>query len=210
MSLEFRLVPGRWVWRDVEVTYRQRFWYTHQQRYRKWAYHRIGPKTGEKWYKKRVWRTVRQRRWKTVTKKIRKEFFEPRPPQMWRHTLGINIVERHNYMSFTAQYWSLDEFLSPEEYDEIYKKLVENIEVWLGYKQYDWWFEDEPSIAHELVPFIERLLGEIEVYGPEKGGTVTFSLKYARRMIESGEWFHKETLDKWLPQIEEYEARDEK
>ena len=35
------------------ASYRQRYW--------KWAYHRTGPKTGERWYKRRVWRTISQR-----------------------------------------------------------------------------------------------------------------------------------------------------
>ena len=37
-----------------QVTFKQRFW--------KWIYHRTGPKAGEKWYKKRVWRTVTRRK----------------------------------------------------------------------------------------------------------------------------------------------------
>ena len=36
------------------VTFRQRFW--------KWIFHRTGPKAGERWYKKRVWRTVTRRK----------------------------------------------------------------------------------------------------------------------------------------------------
>ena len=35
---------------------------SHRQRYWKWVYHRTGPKAGEKWYKRRVWKTVSQRR----------------------------------------------------------------------------------------------------------------------------------------------------
>ena len=40
---------------EVNVPVSQRYW--------KWAYHRSGPLTGEKWYKKRVWKkTVRMKK----------------------------------------------------------------------------------------------------------------------------------------------------
>jgi len=35
---------------------------THRQRYWKWIYHRTGPLAGERWYKRRVWKTVTRRR----------------------------------------------------------------------------------------------------------------------------------------------------
>ena len=35
---------------------------SHRQRYWKWVYHRTGPKAGEKWYKRRVWKTVTRMR----------------------------------------------------------------------------------------------------------------------------------------------------
>jgi len=35
-----------------------------RQRYRKWIYHRKGPKAGQKWYKRRVWKKT------TRTKKV--------------------------------------------------------------------------------------------------------------------------------------------
>ena len=41
------------------MVYRQ---VAHRQRYKKWIYHRTGPKAGKKWYKRRVWRKVTQRR----------------------------------------------------------------------------------------------------------------------------------------------------
>ncbi|MFC1803286.1 hypothetical protein ACFL0D_04915 [Thermoproteota archaeon] len=46
-----------------------------RQRYWKWAYHRTGPKAGEKWYKRRVWKTTK--RLKKVERKGRYEFEGP-------------------------------------------------------------------------------------------------------------------------------------
>ena len=34
----------------------------HRQRYLKWIYRRTGPRAGERWYKKRVWRKVTRRK----------------------------------------------------------------------------------------------------------------------------------------------------
>ena len=33
---------------------------SHRQRFWKWIYHRKGPEAGERWYKKRVWRTIKR------------------------------------------------------------------------------------------------------------------------------------------------------
>ena len=43
-----------------------------RQRYKKWVYHRKGPKAGQKWYKKRVWKKTK--RMKKVEFKGRYEF----------------------------------------------------------------------------------------------------------------------------------------
>ena len=46
-----------------------------RQRYRKWIYHRTGPKAGEKWYKRRVWKKTT--RMKKVVRTGRYELHGP-------------------------------------------------------------------------------------------------------------------------------------
>jgi len=43
-----------------------------RQRYWKWIYHRTGPEAGERWYKRRVWKTTKAK--KKVEKTGRYEF----------------------------------------------------------------------------------------------------------------------------------------
>ena len=43
-----------------------------RQRYWKWIYHRTGPRAGQRWYKRRVWKTTR--RLKIASRKGRYEF----------------------------------------------------------------------------------------------------------------------------------------
>ena len=44
-----------------------------RQRYKKWVYHRKGPKAGKKWYKKRIWK-IPKGRFKKAELKGRYEF----------------------------------------------------------------------------------------------------------------------------------------
>jgi len=80
-----------------------------RQRYWKWAYHRTGPKAGEKWYKKRVWKKTS--RMKKVVGKGRYEF----------HGRGKDlfsaVVEAHHTMPRGYVDVPAEEFLKhPEEY----------------------------------------------------------------------------------------------
>ena len=64
---------------------------TYKRRYTKWIYHRTGPKAGQKWYKKRVWKKVKRKvpfipKWITTKKyidKIKNEIIKDK-----QYTLG--------------------------------------------------------------------------------------------------------------------------
>lgn len=80
-----------------------------RQRYWKWVYHRTGAKAGEKWYKRRVWRTTKAM--KKVVKKGRYEF----------HGSGKDLLravrEAHRIMPDGYVDVSAEEFLEhPEDY----------------------------------------------------------------------------------------------
>ena len=63
-------VPGKDYEEQVDVVFTEEAGYikttkktsTYKQRYKKWIYHGKGPKKGQKWYKRNVWKTVTRTR----------------------------------------------------------------------------------------------------------------------------------------------------
>lgn len=135
----------------------------------------------------------------------------PPPVSMIRHTMGINIVEQHIYMSFTVQHFTADGVLSREIEQQMYNDLVEAVKMNL-YRPYDegeWWFDvPDPNLAVEEVPYLGGLICvRQEVYGPDRADSrfreiEHVSKRFARRMIREGQWFKRETLERWLPRLE--------
>lgn len=82
-----------------------------RQRYWKWHYHRTGPKAGEKWYKKRVWKKTKAL--KRVEGKGRYEFTGT-GKDLYRAVMRAHHKMPRGYVDVEAE-----EFLEhPEEYGE--------------------------------------------------------------------------------------------
>ena len=81
------------------------------QRYRKWIYHRTGPKAGQQWYKKRVWKKTT--RMKKVEKTGRYEFHGP-GKELYRSVIEAIYRVPKGHVEV-----STEEFLrTPEEYSQ--------------------------------------------------------------------------------------------
>jgi len=82
-----------------------------RQRYWKWCYHRTGPGAGEKWYKRRVWKTPKGR-FKKVVRERRYEFSSP-GKDLYRAIVKAHRVIPKGFIDVSAE-----EFLRhPELYD---------------------------------------------------------------------------------------------
>jgi len=80
-----------------------------RQRYWKWIYHRTGPNAGEKWYKRRVWKTTASM--KKVEREGRYEF-HGRGRDLYKAVMEAHQTMPKGYVDVSAE-----EFLEhPEEY----------------------------------------------------------------------------------------------
>jgi hypothetical protein len=84
------------------------------QRYWKWAYHRKGPKIGEKWYKRRVWKKTTRLK-KVVRTDGRFEIYG----QGMDLQRAMHLIKTRNWVPFDYIEVEAKEFLEhPERYGE--------------------------------------------------------------------------------------------
>lgn len=83
--LDFKLTPGKWVgFETITQTYYRTTTISYFQHYTKWAYHRKGPKAGQRWYKRRVKKKITRTYRKKIRRKVRFKKFEPLEKPLWR------------------------------------------------------------------------------------------------------------------------------
>jgi len=126
---------------------------------------------------------------------------------MWRHTLAIAYVVAGKYWNAAVYHFGLTEFLPLLVRDEMLDRLIEAIELDLGYSvDTPFWFKVAPHESVDRAPYVKGetedcIVTDVYLKKGRKELTV-FNLEYARKMIAGGKWFKGETLEKWLPIVE--------
>ena len=128
---------------------------------------------------------------------------KPEPEEMWRCTAGFNGVAQGDYVSVTYMEWSMEE----GDYEEFKKHARQYIDSELqsqwGDKYHSEWsvWNGPPNYSKQRVSYDRELLGsnkgEAEPSSDIFAEDRDWRRAYASRMIESGQWWRQETLERW-------------